>query len=135
MTKVKAVWIGVVGSAVGFLITGSTMLTFWCGVGNYSCWKYFDFPGTVSWLFIPILFLSLITYFLQEEVFRAWLHFAYWWIPLSLVMIYLAAGTSGGGFGMPNVFDQEFVSMIFASLFAIISLILILTKSLLLRGK
>ncbi|MBI4088995.1 hypothetical protein HY415_02775 [Candidatus Kaiserbacteria bacterium] len=75
---------------------------------------------------LPLVIFSLITYKMREEVFRAWLHFAYWWIPVSLIFIYLAGGWTGGGFGIPNVLDQESVSIIFAGLFVIISLFIIL---------
>lgn len=104
------------------------MLRFWCGPSNYECWDRLEFAGNLILIFLPILIISLITYLLREEVFRAWLKFAYWWIPVSLAFIYLAGGSSGGGFGMPNVFDQEFVSIIFSGLFFIISLILIIWK-------
>jgi hypothetical protein len=77
---------------------------------------------------LPLILISIILMFVREEVFRAWLHFAYWWIPTSLVLIYFAGGWSGGGFGMPNVLDQEFVSMILSALFLIISLLLIIWK-------
>ncbi|MDP2665479.1 MAG: hypothetical protein Q8P23_02430 [bacterium] len=82
-------------------------------------------------LLLPLVFvapLSSLLFLLREEVFRAWLRFAYWWIPVSLVFIYLAGGWSGGGFGIPNVLDQESVSIIFAGLFVVISLLLIIWK-------
>ena len=83
---------------------------------------------TLFFFALPLLILSLITYKMRDEVYRAWLRFAYWWIPVSLVFIYLAGGWSGGGFGIPNVLDQESVSIIFASLFVLISLLLIAWK-------
>jgi len=89
-------------------------------------------------LLAPLILLvpfSLLTYKMREEVFRAWLHFAYWWIPLSIVLTLLASGGSGGGFGIPNVFDQEFVAFVFSVLFAIISLVIILWKYLATRKK
>ena len=90
---------------------------------------------TLFFFALPLLVLSLITYKMRDEVFRAWLRFAYWWIPVSLVFIYLAGGWSGGGFGIPNVLDQEFVSIIFSGLFAIISLLLIIWKYFTFRRK
>ncbi|MBI5003526.1 hypothetical protein HZC00_00315 [Candidatus Kaiserbacteria bacterium] len=64
---------------------------------------------------------------MREEVFRAWLRFAYWWVPLSIVLTLITPGGSGG-FGIPNVIDQETVAFVFASLFSIISLIIIIRK-------
>ncbi|OGG61575.1 hypothetical protein A3I46_03515 [Candidatus Kaiserbacteria bacterium RIFCSPLOWO2_02_FULL_54_13] len=77
---------------------------------------------------LSLLFVSFFLFLVREGVFRAWLRFAYWWIPVSLVFIYLAGGWSGGGFGIPNVLDQEFVAVIFSGLFAIISLLIIVWK-------
>jgi hypothetical protein len=39
---------------------------------------------------LPLFLLSLITYKMRDEVYRAWLHFAYIWIPLSILAILLA---------------------------------------------
>ncbi len=87
--------------------------------------------GQVIGLFsLTAVILSVITYLLRKEVFHSWLRFAYWWIPLSAVMVYLASGTSGGGFGIPNIFDQEFVALIFAGFFLLISLLVIVYSSL-----
>lgn len=83
---------------------------------------------TLFFFSVALLAFSIITYKMREEVFRAWIHFAYWWIPISLVFIYLAGGWSGGGFGMPNVLDQEFVSIIFSAIFVIVSILIIIWK-------
>src|SRR3989338_9344774 len=77
---------------------------------------------------LSLLFVSFFLFLVREGVFRAWLRFAYWWIPVSLVFIYLAGGWSGGGFGIPAVLDQEFVSLILSGLFVLISLLLIAYK-------
>jgi hypothetical protein len=82
---------------------------------------------------ILIIPLSVILLPLRDEIFRAWLHFALGWIPLSIALILLASGSSGGGFGIPNVLDQESIAMVLAALFAIISLILIAYKYLSMR--
>ena len=94
------------------------------GYGTYYC-------EIATSLLLPIVFitpLSILLLLVREEIFRAWLHFAYWWIPVSLVFIYLAGGWSGGSLGIPNVLDQEFVSIIFSGLFVIISLGIVLVS-------
>lgn len=106
------------------------VIPFLCGQYDYTCQDKFEVLFPAILIFLPTLLFSIITYKMREEVFRAWLHFAYWWIPISLVFIYLAGGWSGGGFGIPNVLDQEFVSIIFSALFVIISLIIIAYKHL-----
>jgi len=39
---------------------------------------------------IPLFLLALITYKMRDEVYQAWLRFAYVWIPLSMLLIFLA---------------------------------------------
>ncbi len=39
---------------------------------------------------IPLFLLALITYKMRDEVYRTWLRFAYVWIPLSMILIFLA---------------------------------------------
>lgn len=80
-------------------------------------------------LSLSLIFLSLITYWMKEQIFRAWIRFAYWWIPLTIIMTYLSSGSSGGGFGIPNVFDAGFVLFVFSFLFFVISLIIIIYKT------
>lgn len=72
---------------------------------------------------------------MREEVFRAWFNFAKWWIPISIFLTLIMPGGSGGGFGIPSIFDKEFLAFVLAALFIIISLIIIITKSLKLRKK
>lgn len=46
---------------------------------------------------LPLLLLSLITYKMQEEVFRAWWGFARWWVPVIIVVSLLLENAGGGG--------------------------------------
>jgi hypothetical protein len=64
---------------------------------------------------------------MREEVFRSWLHFAYWWVPLSIILTLITPDGSGG-WGIPNLISPEIVAITFSSLFAIISLIIIIWK-------
>ena len=134
MTKKVVFWVSFIFSLIGFIFSSDRIYTYCYQDGH--CWQLWDFINSIGFLFfffISIFILSLITYFLKEQVFRTWLHFAYGWIPLSLLFVYIASQSSGGGFGIPNVFDTESVSMIFSVLFFIISLILIFIKSIMLR--
>ncbi|MEK7068888.1 MAG: hypothetical protein AAB947_00735 [Patescibacteria group bacterium] len=106
-----------------FLSTGACYDRVWCQILQDT---FSNENLTVAFLFPPLFLFSLITYKMREKVFRAWLHFAYWWVPLSIVLTFLSRG--GGGFGMPNVFDQEFVAFVFSALFFIVSLLIIAWK-------
>ena len=127
MNKNTVVLISVTGTILGLLLSPSNLYKY-CFQGGHCLWLWNIAEATNPFFFLfpGLLLFSLITYFLREEVFRAWLRFAYVWIPLSLVVIYLSAGWTGGGFGIPNVLDQETVAIIFSGLFVIISLFIIL---------
>src|SRR3989344_2590081 len=134
MTKKTVFLTSLVGTLVAYVLTDPlrfgfcrNIYTFGESVGCLD--ELVPMFGLVIGLFaVTLLILSAVTYFLKEGVFRAWVRFAYWWIPVSLVFIYLAGGWSGGGFGIPNVLDQEFVAIILAALFAIVSLLIIAWK-------
>ena len=92
-------------------------------------WNALDLIGPLIFFFPFVFFFSLVTYLLHEKIFRTWFWFACRWIPTSIVLIFLAASSSGGGMGIPNVFDQEFIAIIFTVLFSLISLLIILVQS------
>jgi len=77
--------------------------------------------------FFPLFLLSLITYFMREEVFRSWVRFAAWWIPISMVLIFITP-TENGSFGFPSLTSPGFTAFILSALFLIISLFFILWK-------
>lgn len=51
---------------------------------------YFDFFGKADWLlFFPAIFvMSLFTIKANDRVFNSYLRFAYWWTPLSALIIF-----------------------------------------------
>ncbi len=66
-----------------------------------------------------LFFLSLITYKMRDEVFRAWWNFARWWVPVIIAVTLLLTNASGGGtLGM----NQDFTVFILGILYAILVL-------------
>jgi hypothetical protein len=101
----------------------------WCR----SVFDMFSSDNFSALFFTPSLFfLSLLTYKMRDEVFRTWLHFAYWWIPLSIILTLITPNGSGG-WGIPNLISPELVALTFSTLFATISLIIITLKYLSMR--
>lgn len=82
----------------------------------------------ISLLFfaLPLTVFSLITYKMRNEVFRAWLRFSHWWIPLSFILILSASNEPGNIFPFPSL--QAIFGIALPGLYFIISLILILLK-------
>lgn len=78
---------------------------------------------------IPLFILSLITYKMREEVYRAWLGFARVWIPLSMVLIFLSPEYAES-FGVTLYSITKGSVAFFSSLlFIIISSVVIFLKS------
>ena len=76
----------------------SVIVVIWDYIGNYQLcggkeWgNCVDNLAGIELLFFPFIgafIFSLITYFMREEIYRAWFKFARWWIPLSIVLIFI----------------------------------------------
>ncbi|OGZ16493.1 MAG: hypothetical protein A3H76_04345 [Candidatus Lloydbacteria bacterium RIFCSPLOWO2_02_FULL_54_12] len=96
-----------------------------------SCTKKFDSVAEIFQVFIPSLFLTLLLYKLRDEIFNAWLMFAKWWIPPTIILVLLAPST---GHSLVPI-DKGRVSLFMNALFLLISLLLIAIKSWQLRKK
>lgn len=117
------------GAIFGLLISAALNYLREFGI-SYSIYKLIIEP-----LFFVFTSLSIVTFFLlfvQEQIFSAWLVFAKWWIPLTVVLIILSP-TSGGGTFFPAFFSKELTSIWMSSLFVFFSLILIVYKHFTLR--
>lgn len=86
-------------------------------------------------LFSVAIFIILIPlYFLKEAVYKTWRVFAVIYLPIVAVLI-LSSGSGGNGFNPGVGFDSESLTFFFSGLFAFISTILIIYKSMRLRGR
>ena len=77
-------------------------------------------------IIIPVAFFSLITYFLREEIFRAWLRFTYWWVPLSFAIVLFASSRQSAN--IVGLSDQAIFGVFTWGLYILISLIIITWK-------
>ena len=88
MTKRKVFYVSMVGSGL-FVVLVLALLYDYCGAFDDICRRAY---GSVIYLFssfIPVFLLSLITYKMKEEVFRAWWNFARWFVPIIIAVTYL----------------------------------------------
>lgn len=75
--------------------------------------------------FLPLFLLSLVVYKMRDEIFAAWINFAKWWVPLSVLAVFVAP-TYSHDWMFP--LDKGRVSLGMSILFLLISLILITWK-------
>lgn len=85
------------------------------------------------WLISASVFVSsFILLFLRAEIFKSWLIFSAWFLPLSILFIFLAPEYSNAFDIVP---DKEITTMLMSAIFFLISLIIVAVKSWKLRGK
>lgn len=81
------------------------------------------FLGVILFSFVPLFplfLLSLITYKMRDQAFRAWWNFARWWVPIIIVATFLLNNASGGGtLGM----NQDFTFFILFILYAVLVIV------------
>ncbi|OHA99241.1 MAG: hypothetical protein A3E32_02655 [Candidatus Zambryskibacteria bacterium RIFCSPHIGHO2_12_FULL_38_37] len=78
------------------------------------------------YIFIPLSILSLLTYNMADQVYRIWFKFIRIWIPLTIFLVVLSPKYSNSLIPI----EKGSVSFVFSVLFLLISLIIIITKSL-----
>ncbi len=139
LTKGKVLSISILISIVLLIADnlGNTKLCTTIGYldGNiYPCMDVLYLIELMFLSFLPITIFSLITYPLREETFRSWLRFAKWWVPMSMLLVLITPDGQSGGY-MPSLIDKQVVAFLTSAVFIIISLIIVLYKSIKLRGK
>ena len=92
---------------------------------------YLDNYYLLFLVFVPVLFFSLITYKLRDEVFEAWVKFAKWWVLGTIILVLITPSQD------PSLLPvtKETISFISTACFTLISLILVVLKSVALKQK
>lgn len=110
MTKKIVLWVSVILNvlllSLAYIQSGEICYSKdWCN----KLWDSINITGEILFVFIPIFLLSLITYKMHEEVFRAWWNFARWFVPIIMLVTFLLnsahrgggiAGAAAGGFNI-----------------------------------
>lgn len=113
-------------SAIGgglFIFLLTALLVDFCGQYRNVC-KVIYTPVAYIFFSFPFIFLlSLLTYWMKNEVFHAWWSFARWWVPVIIGVTLLLGNMGGGGtLGMNKDFTA-FILIILYSIFIITSLV------------
>lgn len=125
MTKKNVLILSAVLVAL-FIVFGFQKNIGLCGKEYNSCWTFFDLLWSPFSLGVPLFLLSILTYRMHEEIFFTWLRLAYWWIPLSVLIIFTTPTTDHSwAIGGPS---RDSVTWFLSGLFFVISLILIAWK-------
>ncbi|OIO31754.1 hypothetical protein AUJ44_04105 [Candidatus Nomurabacteria bacterium CG1_02_47_685] len=124
-------FIAIVGIIFGIFVMCKSDIHYVCRGGDYGG------IDLAFWIISTSLLLSLLPlFFLKEAIYHAWRRFALWYLPVAVVLISIAPASISGGMGGPIIpTDRETVSLILSAFFLIISLILIIYQSIMLRGK
>src|SRR3989344_5364680 len=120
-TKKNVFFVGLLGTL--FLIIGFSLGSDSCSLNNL-CTKIYDFINsdfinsdffaTLIFLTIPLFILSLITYKMRDEVFRAWWNFARWWVLVIIAVTLFLQNAGGGGWGISSGgFDTFILSVLY----------------------
>jgi len=83
---------------------------------------------SMFWLVIPILFFSIVTLVLRRNIFLSWIKMTNYFFIISIVIILIIPTSTHGLDFFPLV--KETMTIILASIYSIISLSLIIYKSL-----
>jgi hypothetical protein len=98
---------------------------------SYSYSNCASLTESIAEILIPtfILFLfSLITYFMREEVYRAWTKFAIPAVLISMFLIFITPDSSGGGMGPQLSFGKPDMALLTSAIFFIVSLLIIIVR-------
>lgn len=97
---------------------------------NITTWNIYNLDNFLIYIFPILLFLSLLTYRMRDEVFEHWMRFAVWAMPaviIAHILMYVIFYRNGS----PDVFEKIVVVPIFIliyGLFVLISLWRIVAK-------
>lgn len=139
MTKKITIIIAIVGIVLGFILLNPTRFgicqSIYSSGGYIGCLdETKDQIGGVIELFsIALFIISFILLFVRDEVFNAWFKFSRLWLPISLIFVFIASPNDGGVLASPS--SRALLIIFSLSLFLMISLGIIIWKSVQMRGK
>ena len=127
---------GIVLAAIGF-----RYFSLWCidsislCYGTFVHWAFSPFTASLYFFSIYIFPITIILAFVPRQIFNSWLKLAKWAVPLSIIFV-AATPVSHMGISLDLFpFYRDDAARLAGEVFATVSLILIIWKSLSLRRK
>ena len=116
---------------LSLIISIITLTTSYLGTSTFcgdslDCMRFVADMLRSVFVFIPVFILSIILYKMRDGIYQSWFKFVRVWIPLT---IFLTIISPSYGHGLLPI-EKSSVSFFMSILFFLISLIIILTKSL-----
>src|SRR3989344_367582 len=103
-----------------------------CQMNDVTCGNYYANSLGLSIFFFSLAFLitCLVLLFVREETYKSWRNFAYWAVPISIILLWVAptSGPTGIGISFLN-YTKESASWLVSGAFLVISLLIIIRKS------
>lgn len=90
-----------------------------CDRGDYDCRIISEVMQLTTGIFPAVFLLSLITYRMREEVFRAWWGVAKWFVPVIIAATFLFNMPGTSGLGMSGAYADTFSVLILGLLYTI----------------
>jgi hypothetical protein len=119
------------------VVTAALFLSNWIGTfklcGGIEYGQCMDITYAAIINFVPVIgvfVISLVTFWMSDQIYRTWFKFARWSVPLSMFLILITPEYGGGLF---NPIQKGSVAFALTILFFVISLIIILIKFIRLR--
>ena len=102
-----------------------------CRSGSFRCSSLYEIVWMVSGIFLPIFISSCILYFIKDEIFYTWKTFTEKYIIVYLLILIISPSITDAYIPI----SKETMSLLFSVVYFLLSLILIIYKSIKLRGK
>jgi hypothetical protein len=118
--RIVVLFLGIVVFGWGYLVVNAFDLGL-CGVGKKCFFNYGSYVDPLMFLSLALFVITPFLFFINDLIFKKWLHFAIAWFMLAAIFITLAPVYSGGYIGLNPT--KESVSIWMGSLFVIISII------------
>ena len=136
-----------VSKKLGLILSGgaSIVLLLWDLIGNYQLCDAISSSGsagkcpatlssveTILLPVIPLFLVYIVVAFARIEVYESWFRFARWWIPLSMILIFISPEYPQGIY---DPVQKGSVALVMSALFALISIAIIIWKYFATRSK
>ena len=126
INKKKILLLGSIGFAIHLISRFSVDLGI-CENYSTSCFDKISIFRVYSFIFVPFLLFSIITFKLNDKTYSIWVNFSKWFIPLSLLIVSAFPNFTHGMDFVP--ITKGVISLFLVVFYSAVSLVIILYKT------